>query len=129
MLLLLLASLRTWTYARLWNDRVALYSAAVAARPGSVQAHILLCTEFRDRGEFDRAEEVAAAARALAPDHWEVYFYSGTNALQRGDLDAAEAFAVKALAQEQKQAVSALALLQEIRERRAATQPATAPSQ
>jgi tetratricopeptide (TPR) repeat protein len=125
-LLLLLASLRTWTYARLWNDRVTIYAASAAAQPRSVQARLLLSNELRRRGEFGRAEEAAAAARALAPGHWEVYYYSGLNALERGDLDAADAYAGKALAL--KQAMPAIGLFGMIREARAATQPTTQPT-
>ena len=36
-----------------------------------------------------------AQARALAPDHWEVYYYSGLIALDRGDFDEAESYAAR----------------------------------
>jgi len=124
--LLLLASLRTWTYVRLWNDRVAIYSASAAAQPRSVQARLLLSNEYRKLGRFDRAEEAAAAARALAPEHWEVYYYSGLNALERGDLDEADRYCAKALSL--KQAMPAIGLFGMVQERRAATQPTTAPT-
>jgi hypothetical protein len=124
--LLLLASLRTWTYARLWNDRLAIYTASAAAQPRSVQALLLLSNEYRKLGRLDRAEQAAAAARALAPDHWEVYYYSGLNALERGDLDEADRYAAKALSL--KQAMPAIGLSVMVQERRAATQPTTAPT-
>jgi hypothetical protein len=125
-LLVVMGSLRTWTYARLWNDRLTIYAASAAAQPRSVQAHLLLSNELRKRREFDRAEEAAAAARALAPEHWEVYYYSGLNALERGDLDEAERYAGKALGL--KQAMPAIGLFGMIQEARAATRPTTAPA-
>jgi hypothetical protein len=125
--LLLLGSLRTVTYAARWNDRLAFYEAAAAEQPRSLQVHILLANELRERHMFARAEAVAAAARDLAPDHWEPYLYSAMIALDAGDLDRARSFALKCRSIQMSGQVQGL--LADIQERRAATQAPTQPSQ
>ena len=75
---------------------------------------------------FGRAEEVAAAARALAPDHWEPYLYSAMIALDAGDLDRARSFALRSRSIQMSGQVQSL--LADIRDRRAATRAATQPA-
>ena len=131
--LLALGSLRTFTYARRWNDPVAFYELSLREQPRSVQLYLLLAGEYRDRGDFERAEEVLADARRVAPDYWLVYNVSALTALARGDLDAAEAYAARSMSLHQNlQAAGIGVTVNQARAARlraaAATPPATAPA-
>ena len=110
-------------YAAAWNDRLGLYEAAAARQPRSLQVHLLLSNELRERRQFDRADRAAAAARELAPDHPDPYLYAAMVALDRGDLDGASRLVRESMARQPTQ--EAIAIGSQIRERRAATRPAT----
>src|SRR5581483_9668598 len=51
-LLLSMASLRTMTYARGWNDRLAFYEASLRDQPQSIQLYILAANEAVERGRL-----------------------------------------------------------------------------
>lgn len=124
--LLMLASLRTFTYARRWNDRLAFYEASFREQPRSVQICLLLSSDARVRGRLDLAEQAIAEARRMAPDHWLVLNYSALVALERKDYDAAENYAGRSMALEPS--FEALAILDLVTAGRAATQPSTQPA-
>jgi hypothetical protein len=123
-LLVLLGSLRTFTYARRWNDRRGFYEASLREQPRSVQLYLLLATEYRERGDAEAAERVMAAARREAPDYWPVYNHSALAALARGDLDAAEAYVGRAMSMHP--GLEGVAIMEQISKARAATRPAAA---
>jgi protein O-mannosyl-transferase len=125
--LLVLGSLRTFTYARRWNDRLAFYEQSLREQPDSVQLCLLLSSDARVKGRLDLAEGAIARARRLAPDHWLVLNYSALVALERKDYDAAERYAGRSMELESN--FPALAILDLVKERRAATQPSTGPGQ
>lgn len=124
--LLALGSVRTVSYARRWNDRLAFYEASLAEQPRSVQLYLLLSSEARVRGRLDLAERVIAEARRVAPDHWVVLNYSALVALELRDFDAAERHAARSMALEPN--LQAVAILDLVSEGRAATQPSTRPA-
>jgi hypothetical protein len=95
--LLALASVRTFTYARRWNDSVRFYEVSLREQPRSIQLYLLLATEYRERGDAERSERVLEAARRAAPDYWVVYNFSALTALARGDLDAAEQYVTRSM--------------------------------
>jgi hypothetical protein len=121
-LLVLLGSLRTFTYARLWNDRLVFYDASLRDQPRSVQLYLLLSTEYRERGDGESSARVMAEARRLVPDYWLVYNYSALAELARGDFDAAEAYATRSMALHPD--LEAVGIQQRIDKARAATRPA-----
>jgi hypothetical protein len=95
--LLALASVRTFTYARRWNDRLGFYRSSLAEQPESVQLYLLASMEAKERGRLDLAEGVIAEARRRAPDHWLVYNYSALIALDRGELDRADEYVARSM--------------------------------
>lgn len=121
--LLALGSVRTVSYARRWDDRLAFYQASLREQPRSIQLYLLLSSEARVRGELELAERVIAEARRVAPDYWLVYNYSALVACERGEYDAADEYAAKSMALEPN--LQALAIFDMIKEARAATQPAS----
>jgi hypothetical protein len=67
--ILILASARTFTYAKLWNSRLELYQYVVAAEPDSIRNRILLADEQRKQGDYASARLTLAPTRALLPDY------------------------------------------------------------
>ena len=123
--LLALGSLRTFSYARRWNDRLAFYEASLREQPRSIQLYLLLSSDARVRGDLDLAERVIADARKIAPDYWVVLNYSALVAVERKDYDAADRYACQSMAVEPN--LQAVAILDLVYAARAATQPATQP--
>ena len=124
--LLALGSVRTVTYAHRWNDRLAFYEAALLDQPGSHQIHLLAANEKRVLGDYAGAERILEQARASWPDSDLVHVYSGMVALERGDLDAADRYADRAMSL--KPSMDVLSLSQQIAERRAQIRSGLAPS-
>lgn len=128
--LVVLASVKTFSYARRWNDVLAFYEASLREQPRSVQLYLLLAGEYRDRGDLERSEQVLAEARRVAPDYWLIYNYSALTALARGDFDAADAYARRSMSLHQNLQAAAIGrMIREAREAAtAATRPATVPA-
>ena len=127
---LALACVRTFTYAARWNDRLAFLQSQVRAQPRSVRLHLLLADEWIRRENYEQADKVMEAARAVQPDYWRVWGQSATVALLLGDTDRAERLALRAQEIDPIFRMSQIWTL--IEERRAATRPATtatSPSQ
>jgi tetratricopeptide (TPR) repeat protein len=124
--LLALGSLRTVTYAARWNDPLDFYEAALRDRPDSHQIQLVLANERRVRGDLDGAARLLERTRAAWPESDQAWIYSASVELDRGNLDAAEAYAQRAFALQNS--MQAFGILTEVAERRAATRPATAPS-
>lgn len=88
--LLLLACLRTETYAARWNNRFEFYEAGLAEQPRSVRLHELVIGELMDRGKLNEAAEVAVDGRRVAADYWNIWLVSGQIAERQGDLKEAD---------------------------------------
>lgn len=91
-LLLILACIRTFTYARLWNNPVRLYQTVIAQEPGSLRVRIILAEELRRRGQLEQAATVLAQARQLLPDYYLPWLRSAQVAMDRGRLAEAESY-------------------------------------
>jgi hypothetical protein len=120
-LLMALGSVRSFTYARQWNDRLGLYRYTVAHQPMSVRAHILEADELMRWGRLEEAAAVAAAGRQTLPNYYDIWRLSAEIALKRGRLDEAERDVAIAI----RTAPNPLylgALREQIHQRRATTQ-------
>src|SRR5204862_1560318 len=96
-ILLLLGSIRTFTYARQWNDRLTFYQTSLAEQPRSIRLYMLLASELMSQNRLKEASEVMDRARNEMPNYNEVWIQSGVIALARGRLDEADAFLDHAL--------------------------------
>lgn len=95
--LLLLGSLRTFTYARLWNDKIRLFESTLAHHPDSIRLYLLLANEYRDHQQYANAKAVLDRAAERLPNYWEIWLQAGVNALKAGDLDEAERCILRAM--------------------------------
>ena len=120
--ILALATLRSFTYAKRWNDRRALYEQAIRDRPGAVRLYMYLGTDALERGDVAQAVAAAAQARQVMPSYPRIWIYSAAVALKANNLDAAQRFLEQADALEPSPL--SISVEQELAERRAATQPA-----
>jgi hypothetical protein len=68
-----LFTVRTFTYARLWNDPLRLYLADLRDHPMSTHLHGLVVDQYLARGEYRAAREVAADSLRKLPDAFESY--------------------------------------------------------
>ncbi len=121
--LLLLGSLRTFTYARLWNDKIRLFETTLAHHPDSIRLYLLLANEYRDHGQYAKAKAVLDRAAEHLPNYWEIWLQAGVNALKAGDLDDAERYILRAMKLQPGPATSYW--LTQIEARRATTRAAT----
>jgi len=119
--ILIAASVRTFTYAKRWNDRLALYEHAVKDEPGAVRMYMALAYEYYERGDNDDAIATAAKAREVMPNYARIWVFSAALAIKTGQLDDAERFLNRANSIEPSPA--ALALMQELETKRPATRP------
>lgn len=90
--LLVLGCVRTFTYARLWNDPVRLYESVIAHEPESLRVRIVLAEEYRRTGQLEQAARVLADARRVEPDYYLPWLRSAQVAMQRGRLEEAEMY-------------------------------------
>jgi len=86
-----LACVRTFTYARLWNDRLNWARATLEQQPGSIRLHLLLADEWQRRGHLDQAAHVVAGAARIAPDYWFIWYRAAQIAIERGRFNQASA--------------------------------------
>jgi len=93
---LALYAVRTITYAWQWNDRLRLYEYSIVRQPQSLRLHLLLAEELRIRGQYDRAEELLARARAMDPDYWRLWHDAAVNQFEKGDFARAQDYAIRA---------------------------------
>jgi tetratricopeptide (TPR) repeat protein len=70
-LICLILSVRSVSYALAWKDPISLFSAAVKSVPGSAKAHYNLGAAFRDAGDLKRAKKSWLKAITIYPDHVE----------------------------------------------------------
>ena len=91
-ILQLLASIRTFTYARRWNDRLVLYGNAVRDQPGAVRMAMMYSWEQYQRGDPAGAVKTLAAARQMMPGYATIWTFSAALALEMNDLGAADEY-------------------------------------
>ncbi|MDW8262226.1 MAG: hypothetical protein RMJ35_06845, partial [Phycisphaerales bacterium] len=121
-----LGSWRTFTYVARFDDRLAFYEYSAAVQPRSLKIRLLLASELKQRGELDRAAEVASGARELVPSASEAWLQSAVIALARNRFDEADEFFAEAIRLSPNPTKAAL-MSQEVEAARAAWRPATAP--
>jgi protein O-mannosyl-transferase len=96
-IVLLLASVRTVSYAARWTDRLALYEYSLEQQPRSIRIHMLVISELQSRGRLEEAEQSAARAREVEPQYWSIWVQSALIAMELGKFDEAEAFLTRAM--------------------------------
>jgi hypothetical protein len=96
-IIVLLGSIRTIAYARLWNNPVALFESTLRLHPQSERAYSLLYDEYDRVGDEEQALVVARRACAAVPDRWEPYVLVIESELALQHFDAARAAAEEAL--------------------------------
>jgi hypothetical protein len=120
--LLALGSVRTFTYARQWNDPMALFQTALRHHPRAVRLQMLAAEELQRRGDLPQAQGMLAEARQEFPRYWKVWENSAAIALAAKDFTAAERFYRRALALNPSMQLSPVA--KQLARHRAATAPA-----
>jgi len=90
-MLLVLASLRTWTYVRRWNDRDAFYEYALKEQPKSLEIHLLVAFADYEEGRLPEARRVMDDAISIYPNYWELWKMNGLIDMKAGDWDKAVA--------------------------------------
>jgi protein O-mannosyl-transferase len=120
-LLLAVASMRSVTYARRWNDRLVLYEQAVLDQPGAIRMYVYLAAEYNQRGDIARAKQTMETAERIMPEYGYLWLVSAKLAIDSNDLDAAERYLRRAESIEIS--MRAIDLENQLAHKRAATQP------
>lgn len=94
--LVVLASVRTVTYAVRFNDALVLFEKGRREHPRSVMLHVLEADERMRRGDLAEAESIMAEAREIAPDARNVWATSAEVAERRGKMEDWQRFASRA---------------------------------
>jgi protein O-mannosyl-transferase len=71
--LLVLGSIRTWTYVRRWNDRDAFYEYSLIEQPKSLKIHLLVAFADYEEGRLPEARKVMDDAIGIHPNYWELW--------------------------------------------------------
>jgi hypothetical protein len=94
---ILLGSVRTFTYARDWNDRLHFYEIASSDQPESVRLHMLVAVEALTQGKFAQAEAADRAGRESLPDYGDIWIQSAQVAMAQGKYDEASQYLAHAM--------------------------------
>ncbi|HWP41002.1 MAG TPA: glycosyltransferase family 39 protein [Tepidisphaeraceae bacterium] len=86
---LVLASIRTVSYAARWNDRLEFYRRSLQEQPQSIRLVMLLAAEYAARGQLDEAEQVVRHGTRMLPEYWDIWKQRGVIAMMRGDWEEA----------------------------------------
>ncbi len=89
--LLVLASLRTYSYVRRWNDRYAFYQYALKEQPKSLKIHLLVAFADYEEGRLPEARRIMDDAIAIYPNYWELWKMNALIDMKAGDWDKAVA--------------------------------------
>src|SRR4051812_3968877 len=84
--ILIAASIRTISYARLWNDRLALYTRSIESQPGAIRLYMNLAWEQYTRGNGEAALATVQRAQQLMPSYIGIWQYSAKVAAELGKL-------------------------------------------
>ncbi|MEM8874388.1 MAG: tetratricopeptide repeat protein [Planctomycetota bacterium] len=87
---------QTLRYADRWTEPYTYYQQAVIDQPLGMRLHMLLAQEHQARGKFDEARASATAGREADPASHLAWRWSAILALERGELEVAERFALEA---------------------------------
>jgi protein O-mannosyl-transferase len=90
--LVVLASIRTVTYAARWNNRFDFYLQAQAEQPRSVQLILLVAEEYQEHGDLKSADTVLARGLEQFPRSWKIWAQRSSVAMDDGRLDDAEKY-------------------------------------
>jgi hypothetical protein len=90
-------SVKTFDYARRWNDRLTFYRWATEQQPQAIRLHMLLMSELKAQGRLDEAAAEAERARDLLPNYDEIWIHSADVAIERGRFDEADRFLDRAM--------------------------------
>jgi protein O-mannosyl-transferase len=90
--LLSAASLRSFTYARRWNDRLGFYVQSLAEQPRSTQLHLLVADEYLKRGDLPAAMVAAQHGTDDFPDYWKVWLERTLVAMKQNRLENADQY-------------------------------------
>jgi len=89
---LALGSVRSFTYARRWNDRLGFYQISLAENPRAIRLYLLLTSEYLARNQPQLAAEVAARGTDELPEYWEVWVSRAVVAMEQGRYDDAQRY-------------------------------------
>jgi tetratricopeptide (TPR) repeat protein len=82
---LLLASLRTVTYAARWNDPMRFFQQSLQEQPDNVQLGMVYAMKLYHLGDLAGAQQAINQACQHTPDCWKAWYLSAMVALDRGD--------------------------------------------
>jgi hypothetical protein len=89
-LILSLASIRTVTAARDWNDPLALFQHGLTTEPKSVQLHLLLSQEYHKHGDTKAANATLEDLCNQYPDYWRAWMFRAMEDMDDGNLTDAD---------------------------------------
>jgi hypothetical protein len=75
--LLMLACVRTFSYARLWNDRAGFYEYSLRQEPNSLKIALLVADVDRQAGRLQEAQELMRRVEERYPGYSELWKMSG----------------------------------------------------
>jgi hypothetical protein len=87
--LLVLGSLRTWTYIQKWNNRDDFYAYSLLQQPKSLKIHLLMAHADFEENKLPQARQLSDEAIAIYPGYWELWKLSALIDIQMNDWDRA----------------------------------------
>jgi protein O-mannosyl-transferase len=91
--LLVVGALRTVSYARLWDDPLQLYLAALEHSPRSLKLYDLVREQYEMRHDMNAAREIGHRCIKNLPEVWDAYALCLDVDMKAGDYDDAAAVA------------------------------------
>lgn len=126
--LIVLGSLRSYTYARRWNDKLEFYKTCLEEQPKSIRLHMLLASEYQARGQLAEAERVVRAGTEVLPEYWEIWVHYALVMMQQERFDEAQKYLDHAMNIRPSMRIQAWMESLDRRRKAAATRAATAPA-
>jgi len=135
-----LFSIRTVSYAAQWNNALSFYRWAAAAQPRAIRLHMLVASEYYNRGQallrdhkpelareqFDLAAAAAEKGRENVGEYYDIWVQSAQIDMARGRFDSAQRYLDRAMDLRPSQKVQGW--MDELGRERAATQRAATQS-
>jgi hypothetical protein len=135
-----LFSIRTVSYAAQWNDALSFYRWAAAAQPRAIRLHMLVASEYYNRGQallrdhkpelarrqFDLAAAAAERGRENVGEYYDIWVQSAQIDMARGRFDSAQRYLDRAMDLRPSQKVQGW--MDELARERATTQHAATQS-
>ena len=125
---LILAVVRSFTYALRWNDRQRFYETSLREQPGSIRLYLLLVSEHLSRGRFDEASRLAEEASQKLPDYWEIWIARANVAMEQGDFAQAERHLITAMKTPRAPTARVARWMMLLEQKKSTVQPASSPS-